>query len=320
MKYVVLSLFSLLLLVSCEPPDQVTEEEYLFRKDLRLFVSNFASRAHSVRSDFIIIGEGAPELALKSYCYDCATSVDGDFIQSINGVSVKAMFYGEDGINSPNSSTQTEDKKAYTSLYRERNKSLFVTDFANSPSAIDNAYDRIHAFEAKALVADSYELSSLPEYPAIPIDVNSRDIRFISETANFLYLNTPEGFSSKSQYLQHLANSQYDLLIIDAFYEGQLLSKEDLNSLSNKPQGGHRLILATIDIGSAFQQRFYWKQEWNQSPPAWLKADGRVEYWNSEWQDIIFSGNESYLNKVLAAGFDGAVLQGLDAYKAFEND
>ena len=36
------------------------------------------------------------------------------------------------------------------------------------------------------------------------------------------------------------------------------------------------------------------------------------------WQAVIFGDNDAYLNRILAAGFDGVYLDIIDAYEYFE--
>lgn len=51
--------------------------------------------------------------------------------------------------------------------------------------------------------------------------------------------------------------------------------------------------------------------------PNW-PGNYKVRYWMSEWQALFFGSAEAYLNKVLAAGFDGAYLDLIDAFEYFE--
>ena len=43
-----------------------------------------------------------------------------------------------------------------------------------------------------------------------------------------------------------------------------------------------------------------------------------MEYWNPEWQAIIYGSENAYLDKVLQAGFDGVYLDIIDGYEYFE--
>jgi len=87
------------------------------------------------------------------------------------------------------------------------------------------------------------------------------------------------------------------------------------------------LVVSYMSIGEAEDYRFYWQSSWSSNSPAWLKAQNpdwpgnyKVEYWDSDWQQVIYGNNSSYLQKVLNAGFDGVYLDIIDAYEYFEGD
>ncbi len=45
----------------------------------------------------------------------------------------------------------------------------------------------------------------------------------------------------------------------------------------------------------------------------------KVRYWEDGWQDIIFGNDNSYLKKILDAGFDGVYLDIIDGFEYFED-
>ena len=44
-----------------------------------------------------------------------------------------------------------------------------------------------------------------------------------------------------------------------------------------------------------------------------------MAYWQPEWKDIIYGNDDSYLKKILDAGFDGVYLDIIDAYERYEH-
>jgi cysteinyl-tRNA synthetase len=40
-----------------------------------------------------------------------------------------------------------------------------------------------------------------------------------------------------------------------------------------------------------------------------------VQYWNPQWQEILFGNQNAYLDRILAAGFDGVYLDGADKFE-----
>jgi len=127
-----------------------------------------------------------------------------------------------------------------------------------------------------------------------------------------------------------LAASPYDLLVIDYSRDGSdalALAPQDLARLKVKPDGSRRIVLAYLSIGEAETYRYYWKWYWSwffgMLAPSWRgpqNAEWRgnygVRYWQDDWQKIIFSGENSYLDRIIKAGFDGVYLDKVDEYEA----
>ena len=44
-----------------------------------------------------------------------------------------------------------------------------------------------------------------------------------------------------------------------------------------------------------------------------------MEYWNTDWQVMIYGSDSAYLDMIIAAGFDGVYLDIIDAYEFFED-
>lgn len=129
-----------------------------------------------------------------------------------------------------------------------------------------------------------------------------------------------------------LAASPTDLVVIDHAphpkkdVEVPFLTSE-VSDLKSGPDSKRRLVLAYLSIGEAERYRFYWKPEWEVAvtKPAWLGSenpqwpgDFAVDYTNPEWQSIIFGSPESYLDRIVAAGFDGVYLDRSDVFQDLE--
>jgi cysteinyl-tRNA synthetase len=78
-----------------------------------------------------------------------------------------------------------------------------------------------------------------------------------------------------------------------------------------------------VNIGAAENWRPYWKKDWKINNPVWIKKKYQgyddefyVEYWHPAWQKIITGNKNSYIRKILDAGFDGAFLDNIEAYYA----
>ena len=129
-----------------------------------------------------------------------------------------------------------------------------------------------------------------------------------------------------------IAKSPYDMVVIDYSRDGtdaEALTPADLEKLKRKPDGGRRIVLSYLSIGEAEKYRYYWKWYWGWLfgwfAPAWRdrqntewRGNYAVRYWEPSWQDIIFAGDNSYLDRIIKAGFDGVWLDKVDEFEFFE--
>jgi cysteinyl-tRNA synthetase len=127
-----------------------------------------------------------------------------------------------------------------------------------------------------------------------------------------------------------IAASPYDLVVID-YARSEAgdrtetpLTAEEVARMKAKPDGGRRLIIAYLSIGESEDNRYYWKAEWSRRRPACMGAESRewkgnylVKYWEPIWQAIIFGNPQSYVDRILEAGFDGFYIDRADAYYRF---
>lgn len=127
-----------------------------------------------------------------------------------------------------------------------------------------------------------------------------------------------------------VVNSPYDLIVMDYAPDAnkdptRTHTRAEVEALKQKSDGGRRLVLAYLSIGEAERYRPYWRAAWDDAlgqRPAWLLAENpawpgnyRVRYANPEWQALIFGTPESYLDRILEAGFDGVYLDRVDAFQ-----
>jgi endo-alpha-1,4-polygalactosaminidase (GH114 family) len=133
----------------------------------------------------------------------------------------------------------------------------------------------------------------------------------------------------RKAYIEDLAASKWDAFYIDAHFGGTSLTKEEVEALKYKPQGGRRQVIAYLSIGTTELYRWYAdpvmvnpdprsflrgtvengtfiparKRYKNDKIPNWqLWAAYRGQYasestpiwWHPEWRDIIVRGGSPY--------------------------
>ena len=105
------------------------------------------------------------------------------------------------------------------------------------------------------------------------------------------------------------------------------LTREEVELLRKRPDGGRRIVLAYLSIGEAEEYRFYWKAEFAKVRPAWHAArnnrwpdNHRVRFWMDAWKEIIVRRTGSYLDRIQDAGFDGVYLDRIDVYASLARE
>lgn len=126
-----------------------------------------------------------------------------------------------------------------------------------------------------------------------------------------------------------LAASPFDLVVIDHAPHPKKdveipFTPEQIAPLKVKADGKRRVVLAYLSMGEAERYRYYWKPEWDapETRPKWLglenprwPGDYLVQFADPDWQAVIFGSTESFLDRILAAGFDGVYLDRVDAFQ-----
>lgn len=330
--YLILSLIGLVFLGSCQSNDSDSSSSLdnpeSFRQAMRDFVEDISTYSRSTDSDFIIIPQNGHELLV----YDDTTSADTEYTQAIDGVGREDLFYGYDNDDEATPTADRNEMITYMDIAKTQGVMPLVTDYVSTTAKVDDSYSQNNAKGYISFGADHRELDNIPNYPSNPYKVNSNDITSLSEAKNFLYLLNPtenSSFTSKSDFLTSLANTNYDVIIMDLFYDGSEdteLTASEITSLKTKANGGQRLVIAYMSIGEAEDYRYYWNSSWTSHSPVWLDKENpdwegnyKVRYWSGDWQSIIYGDSNAYLDKILAASFDGVYLDIIDAYEYYEN-
>ena len=299
---------------------QETKEADYYKLKMMELVQEIKSAAVSVNPNFgLLLNGGINIYVADNYVQDGETKVN-NFLQSVDGVLLEGLNFGyefKDDKKTPDK--VRKDIFARLALPVKAGVPIFNIDYCEnlrnrSMATIMARKDKVVNFSSDR------NLTSISMTELYPNDVNS-----LSEVNNFIAVFNPQKYDVKGMYLSTLQRSNYDLLIIDAFYHGELLTAEDIAKLKVKPNGKRRLVYSYLSTGEAEDYRYYWKSEYKKNPPAWLEeanenweGNYKVEYWHTEWKAILFQGKDSYLNKLLACGYDGAFLDVIDSFYYFE--
>jgi cysteine--tRNA ligase len=244
-------------------------------------------------------------------------------LNAVDGALIEDFFYGwdmEDDLPPP--AEEQAEQRRNLRLVREAHRPVFNIDYTHKDSAVRGSQRKNKEAGFIGFAASRRELDEIP-FGTI-VDANARDVHSLGDVRNFIALLNPARFRSKEDYIEKLRRTDYDLLIIDLVYNDAPLTKEDVEALKVKANGGRRLVFAYMSVGEAEDYRIYWKDEWNKHLPVWIdemnddwEGNYKVRYWTRAWQDLLYGSADGYLDKIIAAGFDGAFLDVIDAYDYF---
>ncbi|MHA1734707.1 MAG: endo alpha-1,4 polygalactosaminidase [Promethearchaeota archaeon] len=303
--------------------DETKDGERDYRQEMRFFVQNISAYARDVAPGFVVIPQNGHQLLTLDG--EAQGPVASEYIAAIDGVGREDLFYGYDADDRRTPDGTSAEMSAFMDLALGVGLAVLVTDYCSRPSNVDDSYARNAAVGYTSFAADHRELDDVPAYPDQPHNASTSDVTSLDRARNFLYLINPSEFSSKAAFLSALSQTDYDLLIIDLFFNGTALTTADVGQLKTKASGGERLVVCYASIGEAEDYRYYWQDSWKANPPAWLAAENpnwpgnyKVRYWNPGWQAVVFGSSGAYIDRAIAAGFDGVYLDIIDAFEYFE--
>lgn len=314
--------FCLLPLLLCTCERQKVEPCDDYRQAMRDFVIRISETARERDADFIVIPQNGIELVTLGD--DANAELSAAYLAAIDGHGQEDLFYGYVNKNEPTPEDVTQYLLTYLRRSQQEGKSILVTDYCFSPDYIADAQARCNEEGFLSFTPQSRELDMIPHIA--PPHENAQDIVQLGDAQNFLYLLNTENFKKRTDFIDALSVTHYDVIIMDLFFnDGTAFTAEEIERLKHKGNGGKRLVICYMSIGEAEDYRYYWQPSWDRRAPAWVKRENpswegnyKVCYWCQAWQDIICGSGDSYLNRILNAGFDGVYLDIIDAFEYFE--
>lgn len=279
-------------------------------KKMQDFIINISNYSKKYKSNFIIIPQNGIELAFNDI--DPKKGINYSYLNAIDGIGVEELFY--------NGTLYVDNYRLYMLQKLKDLKKILVSEYILDKDNISDAIDRNinNGFICFIRTADNYHYSLIPDSV---INSNNNDIMNLSDAQNYLYLINTDNFLSKQDMINAIANTNFDVVIIDLFFNKEMLTLNDVNRIKVKANGGKRLVISYISIGSAERYRYYWKKCWGLHHPLCIKRKYKgyndefwVEFWKKDWQKIIYGNDNSYIKKIIDAGFDGAYLDNVEAY------
>lgn len=323
-KYLIV--FAVILVISCSDSSSIDANNNVnFRNEMRNFVIGISQYAKNTNPNFAIIPQNGIELVTENGESNGAMSTN--YLNAIDGNGQEDLFYGYDADDVATSSETSSYLNDFLLISKNAGNKILATDYCSTTSKMSLSYTQNAGLGYISFAANERNLNNIPTFPATILNENNNIVTNLNQAQNFLYLVNSENYSSKSQFINAITATNYDALIMDLYFkDGILFTAQEISQLKNKANGGKRIVLSYMSIGEAENYRSYWNANWNSIKPVWMDEENpdwpgnyKVKYWNTEWQNIIYGNDNSYLKKILNAGFDGVYLDIIDAFEYYEN-
>lgn len=129
-----------------------------------------------------------------------------------------------------------------------------------------------------------------------------------------------QGYGPEDSFIEKHASDKNRLFVMDYSRDGSEDQKWSSSEIGRLKNSGSNLVLSYLSIGEAEEVRWYFRGMPNDllgsSNPDW-QDNYRVQYWDPRWHEIIATGKESSLARIIEAGFDGVYLDIVDAYESY---
>ena len=316
-----------LIFIGCGKSDSESPDNMDYRQEMRDLVIDLGTYAKSFDSGFLIIPQNGQELFTDNGEAGPNSVPQTAYLHALDATGRESMLYGYYNDDEETSDIDKQHLLGLCFICEGYNIKVLATDYCSTHSKMDNSYQLHEQYGFISFAANERELNNIPDYPAIPHNVNDDDISDISQAKNFLYLINSGKFATKQDFIAAVSATDYDAVIMDLYHNEEIYTHSEIDQMKTKQNGGKRLLICYMSIGEAEDYRYYWQESWETDKPGWLgsenpdwKGNYKVNYWETGWQDIIFNNDNSYLKKILDGGFHGVYLDIVDAFEYFEED
>lgn len=301
-----------------------------FTDKMREYVIALSRWAKSYRSDFSIVAMNGLELTeyLETTLFAARGTAEParDYLRALDGILSEAPFFGYENYGEPTNGEESKYILGYLDRLKLEGLKYLIVDYTNKIENMQAARKQLSGLDAIYYAAPppGMQLSTLAKVPRTPIGSNPHVIDNLRQAKNFAMVLDSSPYGTKDAYINALAETNYDTLIIDPFHRGTIpLAYDDMKRLRYKKTGTPRTLMAYINIATAETYRYYWKSNWRTGSPDFIGEgnllarwgqEHHVHYWTPKWQSLIYGSEASYLGGVMKLGFDGVLLGGLDEH------
>jgi cysteinyl-tRNA synthetase, unknown class len=204
---------------------------------------------------------------------------------------------------------------------RSEGRNVLTIESCDDKKALETAYrDAIRDHVTPYVKVGDGPLEDAPR--AHPSFENAKEILTVANARNWLPVLRSDKFGTKGKFVEALANTNYDILLVDVVHRrSEFLVKSDVQQLKFKKLGPRRLVFAVMPLGRAYDWRWYWQSGWEVGNPAFIFAhDDKpgtylTDLGSGEWRGVL----GKYMAGIVDLGFDGVVFDDVGTYLWFED-
>lgn len=312
LSIVILSVF----LEACKlPSNNLAPSQKTYAEEMQNLVTKLSENAKSLKPNFAVIPQNGIELL--------EANNNLNYKKAIDGIAVTGYNFGYNTVDQANSTITINYFKKYLDATQLGTTPIFAIDYCNTSTNIASSIAKNTAQNSKLFIAINKNTNELPISTLPLLGENKNNIENVKDAKNFMLL-ADLGNYTKEEVFDFISKTNYDVVIIDAFYKNILLTEKEIKALKLKKNGGKRLVLAHLDIGMANLNKYYWQPSWKTTLPKFtnkeIGIDGnfRVNYWQADWQTILSGNENSLINNFIKIGFDGSYLTGIEHFMLYE--
>ncbi len=315
--------------VAEEPPAVPIDDIPNHRQMLRDIVLELARYAHARDPDFVLVARGGLDLLhvgtrearwaqLAGAEVGAAGAPVRPYLRAVDGVVIDGWNCGRRAFDTATPDSDRAALRHFAEMVAAAQGTVLAIDHCRAETSARAA----RAGEAPPLPVHAADapgpfLRRIPERR--PSGENAAPVRRLDQVRTLLPVLKAD--RNVEDWLLALAETNHDLLIIDAFPDGTVLTPAQVAALKHKRLGSRRMVLAVVPVARADDHMPYWKDDWRPGDPEWLGAPHeqrpgatRPLFWREEWKELL----GQHFKAAMDLGFDGVLLDGLDAHRHFE--
>ena len=233
------------------------------------------------------------------------------FLQSLDGAIMDGQYCGNHVTASP----------GYIRMMQNLGMVVISVDHCGSEAAATKAWQ---TGRANGILPHADSLTGpMARVPRERPQAESAEmIDALGKARNIWVFDKNDGYSSKEEWVQSMAASNIDVIVVDPFWRSRVpLLDSDIKKLKEKSLGSVRMVLARMDISHARNTDWYWQQSWTTDPPKWILGPvagqpGVFETapWSDEWREMV----GHIVAGLMDVGYDGIVIEGSEVYRGLE--